>query len=156
MENIDVDLVKPIYQKYKESPYPEDRDSKRKQEVISFKSDAIQSSSSLQVEIPKLVEGICMVPNTFNLILKLESTNTKAWFLNNTNRLLCKDLKIYFAGQKVYDNPFEHLFRIYEDLWLHSWERNRMQDFGIMSENMRKLLANDDSADSAAAVMLIF
>jgi hypothetical protein len=39
---------------------------------------------------------------------------------------------------------------VYEDLWLPSWERARMEEFGIMNENMRKILSDDDTADKTA------
>jgi hypothetical protein len=77
-----------------DTPFHEDKSTRRKHEVITYKTDNIHSSSSLRIEIPRLSENICMIPNTLNLIVKLESTNTKAWFLNNIGKLLCKRLQI--------------------------------------------------------------
>ena len=50
-----------------------------------------------------------------------------------------------YAGEIVYDNTGESILNVYKDLWLSENERNDMVEFGVCSENLRKLISKDDS-----------
>ncbi len=51
----------------------------------------------------------------------------------------------------VYDNNLESLIMVYKDLWLPDERREDMNEYGIASENLRKLMSGDDSADANVA-----
>ena len=92
---------------------------------------------------------MCLVPDTFFLTAKFKSKNTKSWFLNNLGRLLVKQLQVMVGSREAcYTNDQESLYSMYKDLWLPAHQRNNMADVGIMNENTRKLMSDDDSADN--------
>ena len=78
-----------------------------------------------------------------------ENTNTKSWFKNNLGRLLCKELQIRIGSSPVYDNKLENLVMVYKDLWLPDERREDMSEYGIATENLRKLMSGDDSASTS-------
>ena len=78
-----------------------------------------------------------------------ENTNTKSWFKNNLGRLLCKELQIRIGSSPVYDNKLENLIMVYKDLWLPDERREDMSEYGIATENLRKLMSRDDSASTS-------
>ena len=53
-----------------------------------------------------------------------------------------------FAGEVVYDNNRESLIMVYKDLWQSDKQRKDMSEYGIASENLRKLISGDDNASS--------
>ena len=91
---------------------------------------------------------MCLIPDTFFLTPKFKSKNTKSWFLNNLGRLLVKQLQVMVGSREAcYTNDQESLYSVYKDLWLPEEQRKNMVDVGIMNENTRKLISEDDSAD---------
>lgn len=87
----------------------------------------------------------------FFLTAKFKSSNTKSWFLNNLGKLLVNSLEVTVSGKVVYDNTHESIYSVYKDLWLPDKKRTNMVDVGIMNENTRKLMSNDDSGDKSVA-----
>ncbi len=69
------------------------------------------------------------------------------WFKNNLGRLLCRDLQMRINSSTVYDNNLESLIMVYRDLWLPDERREDMSEYGIASENLRKLMSGDDRAN---------
>ncbi len=51
--------------------------------------------------------------------------------------------------RSVYDNNRESLIMVYKDLWLSDKCRKDMSEYGIVSENLRKLMSGDDSASAS-------
>ncbi len=88
-------------------------------------------------------------PNTIGLSVTLENANDKSFFKNNIGRLLCEKLLVTFAVEVVYDNNRESLIMVYKDLWLSYICRKDMSEYGIPSENIRKLMSGDDSASTS-------
>ena len=64
---------------------------------------------------------------------------------NNLGRLLCKELQIRIGLSPVYEN----LVIVYKDLWLPDEQRADMSEYGIATENLRKLMSGDDSASTS-------
>jgi hypothetical protein len=122
-------------------------DGKRAVVEITF-IPGINSKSEATIDIPKLRPNVLIDPNTICLSATLVNTNTKSWFKNNIGRLLCERLVVRFAGNVMYDNLYENLFMIYKDLWLSDKCREDMSEYGIASENLRKLMSGDDSAST--------
>ena len=53
------------------------------------------------------------------------------------------------SREACYTNDQESLYSVYKDLWLPEDQTNNMADVGIMNENTRKIMSEDDSADKA-------
>ena len=59
--------------------------------------------------------------------------------------MLQKRLAVRLAGETVYDNSGENIYEVYKDLWMSNSQRLDMVEYGIASENLRKLISKDDS-----------
>ena len=117
---------------------------------VTFNPSVIHPGESVYIYIPTLGANMCLVPDIFFLTAKFKSKNTKSWFLNNLGRLFVKQLQVMAGSREAcYTNDQESLYSIYKDLWLPSDQRNNRADVGIMNENTRKLMSEDDSADKA-------
>ena len=128
-----------------------DKDGRGKRcsiEASLLKTEAVPEDV-YAVSIPALNANECIVPGTLALSLKFNNSNTKSWFLNNLVRLLLDRLSIKVQGVEVYQNTSESLLEVYKDLWRSIVDRTNRQDFGIASENARKLISKDDSADKS-------
>ena len=86
-----------------------------------------------------------MIPGSFHLLFDFKVSNTKTHFKNNLSRLLQKRLQIRLPGETVYDNNGESLYSVYKDLYKTKSQRNNMIEYGIGSQNLRKLVSKDDS-----------
>ena len=115
---------------------------------VTFNPNIINPGEAVYISAPTLGMNMCLVPDTFFLTAKFKSKNTKSWFLNNLGRLLVKQLQVSVGNREAsYTNEQESLYSVYKDLWLPVHQRNNMADVGIMNENTRKLMSDDDSAD---------
>ena len=140
----DVSKLLPTYRKLQTSPLI----GKRTMINISIDQSKISSSSNVNVTFPKLSPNVCVNPDSIYISVLFENTNTKSWFKNNLGRLLCKELQIRIGSSPVYDNKLENMIMVYKDLWLSDVERSDMSEYGIGSENLRKLMSGDDSTAS--------
>ena len=100
-------------------------------------------------KIPNLSPNDVIIPDTMNLIFEFTNSNTKSWFKNNLNRILCKELTVQIGGKNVYYNEGEGFFETYKDLWKNEAERKGMSEYGIANENIHKLMSGDDSATTS-------
>ena len=117
---------------------------------VTFNPSVIKPGESIFIPVPKLEVNRCLVPDTFFLTAKFKSKNTKSWFLNNLGRLLVKQLQVMVGSREAcYTNVQESMYFVYKDLWLPEEQRKNMMDVGIMNENTRKLISEDDSADNS-------
>ena len=121
----------------------------RTRHVVTLNRSKINPEEDLYIDIPKLNPNLCLVPDSLRLVFDFKNSNTKSWFLNNLGKLLKKRLVIKFAGEIVYDNTGESLLEIYKDLWKPEYERGDMVEYGIGTENLRKLISKDDSGASS-------
>ncbi len=137
-------ILLPTYQQYHRSQV----DGKRTVVEITF-TPKINPESEATITIPKLRPNMLIDPNTICLSVTLENANDKSFFKNNIGRLLCEKLLVTFAGEVVYDNNHESLIMVYKDLWLSDKCRKDMSEYGIASENLRKLMSGDDSASTS-------
>ncbi len=62
---------------------------------------------------------------------------------------MCKELQVRIGSMPVYDNKLENLIMVYKDLWLPDERREDMSEYGIATENLRKLMSGDDSASTS-------
>ncbi len=142
--NSDSNKLLPTYRRFYKTPV------KGKRTVISIALDQpkISAKSNVNLTFPKLSENVCVNPDSIYISALFENTNTKSWFKNNLGRLLCDELQIRVGSEPVYDNKKESLIMVYKDLWLPD-DRRDMSEYGIGSENLRKLMSGDDSASSS-------
>ena len=90
-----------------------------------------------------------MVPDSLMLQFDFKNANAKSWFFNNLSKLLCERFVVKYAGGVVYNNTGESVLNVYKDLRKSEDERNYMIEFGIGSENLRKLISKDDLGASS-------
>ncbi len=143
--NSDSNKLLPTYKRLYKTPV------KGKRTVISIALDQpkISAKSNVNLTFPRLSQNVCVDPNSIYISALLENANTKSWFKNNLGRLLCDELQIRIGSEPVYDNKKESLVMVYKDLWLPDERREDMSEYGIASENLRKLMSGDDSASSS-------
>ena len=135
----------PEFSRYKDAKIT----GKRLFTEVTFNPSVINHGESVYISAPTLGANMCLVPDTFFLIAKFKSKNTKSWFLNNLGRLLVKELQVMVGSREAcYTNVQESMYSVYKDLWLPEEQRKNM-DVGIMNENTRKLVSGDDSADKS-------
>ena len=135
----------PAYRRFYKTPV------KGKRTVISIALDQskISAKSNVNITFPKLSENVCVNPNSIYVSALFENVNDKSWFKNNLGRLLCDELQIRIGSESVYDNKKESLIMVYKDLWLPDERRDDMSEYGIASENLRKLMSGSDDASSS-------
>ena len=141
MNTYSENILLPTYQKYHRSQV----DGKRTVVEITFLTK-INPESEATITVPRLKPNLLIDPNTICLSATLEN---KSFFKNNIGRLLCEKLLVTFTGEVVYDNNRESLTMVYKDLWLSDKCRKDMSEYGIASENLRKLMSGDDSASAS-------
>ena len=107
---------------------------------ITLNPSSINPGETLFVNIPKLAEGIVVLPNSvalvFNLSVAGHASNT---LVNNVARNLMTSFKVKFGGEILQDTQRYDLFQTYNDLFLTKQEREGRLKQGISSPNMRKL-----------------
>ncbi len=135
----------PTYRKLRKAPF----EGKRKVINICMDQTKISSSSNVNFTFPRLSPNVCVNPDNIYISVLLENTNTKSWFKNNLGKLLCKELQIRIGLSSVYDNKMENAIEVYRDLWLPDKERDDMSEYGIGSENLRKLMSGSDDASAS-------
>ena len=114
-------------------------------QVVTMNPNKASPGEKLYIDIPKLKQDRCLVPGSLHLLFDLKVSNTKSHFLNNLSELLQKQLQITLSGETGYDNTEESLYSVHKDLYLSKSQRENMIEYGIGSENLRKLISKDDS-----------
>ena len=143
--NYDSNKLLPAYKRFYKTPV------KGKRTVISIALDQskISSESNVNITFPKLSENVCVNPDSIYVSALFENTNDKSWFKNNLGKLLCKELQIRVGSSSVYDNKMENMIEVYKDPWLSDERREDMSEYGIASENLRKLMSGSDDASAS-------
>ncbi len=135
----------PTYRRFYKTPVK----GKRTVIRITLNQPRISAKSNVNLTFPKLSENVCVNPNSIYISALLENADTKSWFKNNIGRLLCDDLQIKIGSKLVYENTKESLIMVYKDLWLPDDRREDMSEYGIASENLRKLMSGSDDASTS-------
>ena len=143
--NSDSNKLLPTYRRFYKTPVK----GKRTVISIALAQPKISSNSNVNLTFPKLSENVCINPNSIYISALLENANNKSWFKNNIGRLLCNELQIRIGSESVYDNKKEGLIMVYKDLWLPDERREDMSEYGIASENLRKLMSGSDDASTS-------
>ena len=117
----------------------------RTRHVVTFDRTKASPEEYLYINTPKLKPDCCLVPGSFHLLFDFKVSNTKTSFLNNLSKLLQNNLHIKVGRETVYENNKESFYSLYKDLYKTNSERNNMIEYGIASQNLRKLISKDDS-----------
>ena len=97
----------------------------------------------MYVNIPKLAEGIVIVPGSVGLLLNLSvAGHANNTLVNNVGRNLVTSIKVKFGGEILQDTQRYDLLQTYNDFFLTEEEREDRLKQGISSLNIRKLHAN--------------
>ena len=123
----------------------------RTRHVITFNPNKANPGEVIYIDTPKLRPDVCLVPDSLNLMFDFKNANDKSWFHNNLSKLLTKELAVKMAGEVVFSNTGESIMEVYKDLWKTSKERDNMVEYGIGSENLRKLISKDDTGASSGS-----
>ena len=123
----------------------------RTRHVFTFNPNKANPGEVIYIDTPKLKPDVCLVPGSLNLMFDCKNANDKSWFHNNLSKLLTKELTVKMAGEVVFNNTGESIIEVYKDLWKTSKERDNMIEYGIGSENLRKLISKDDTAASSGS-----
>ena len=108
--------------------------------TLTLNPTVIGEKDTLNIKVPKLEDGSCLIPSSLKPTAKLKSKNTKSWFLNNISALLQRDVKVRFGKMDVYHNLQESEYLLYKDLWATEKNRKARVDEGIANENTRTLI----------------
>ena len=117
----------------------------RTRHVVTMNPNKASPGEEFYIDIPKLKPDSCLVLGSLHLIFDFKVSNTKSSFLNNLSNLLQNRYQIRLAGETVYDNNGESLFNIHKDLNKSNSQRDNRIEYGIGSQNLRKLISKDDS-----------
>ena len=117
----------------------------RTRHVVTMNPNKASPGEELYIDMPKLKPDSCLVPGSMHLLFDLKIYNTKTHFLNNLSRLVQKQLHIRLASETVYDNNGESIYGVHKDLYKLKNQRANMIEYGITSENLRKLISKENS-----------
>ncbi|PFX32995.1 hypothetical protein AWC38_SpisGene2097 [Stylophora pistillata] len=110
---------------------------------VTFNPKSPSPGEVLRVPVPKLDNGVVLVPGSLALIFNLTvSEHANNFFVNNVSRALVDRLTLKFAGEIVQDTDGYDLFKLWEDLFLTKNERANMFREGIQSEDLSKIKCN--------------
>ena len=110
---------------------------------ITLNPSSVNPGETLYVNIPKLKEGVVIVPGSvallFNLNVMGHANNT---LVNNVGKNLVTNIKVKFGGEVLEDTQRYDLLQTYNDLFPSKEDREDRLQQGISSVNMRKLRTN--------------
>ena len=110
---------------------------------ITLNPSSINPGETLYLNIPKLAEGIVIVPNSVALVFNLSvAGHANSTLVNNVARNLLTSFKVKFGGEILQDTQRYDLLQTYNDLFLTKEEKDDRLKQGISSVNVRKLRTN--------------
>ncbi|PFX15107.1 Bystin [Stylophora pistillata] len=94
---------------------------------VTFNPNSASPGKVLRVPVPKLDNGVVLVPGSLALVFNLEvAGHANNFLVNNVARALVDRLTLKFAGEIVQDTDGYDLFKLWEDLFLTENERANM------------------------------
>ena len=86
---------------------------------VTFHPNRASPSEVLGIPVPKLGDGVVLVPGSLSLIFDLAvSGHANDYIVNNVARALVVRLTVKFAGEFAQDTDGYDLFKLCEDLFL--------------------------------------
>ena len=97
---------------------------------VTFNRNKASPGEILHIPIPKLDDGVILVPGTLALILFV-SGHANNFLVNNVARALVDRFTVKFAGEILQDTNGYDLIKLYEDLFLTEKEKASRISEGI-------------------------
>ena len=130
---------RPTYENKTSNALKADKDSHR----VTFNPNKTSPGETLYVSVPKLDDGVVLVPGSLALVFNLGvSGQAKNFLVNNASRALVSQLVVKFAGEKLQETKECDIYKLYEDLLLPKVQRANMFLKGIQSEDLCKIRLN--------------
>ena len=126
---------------------------------ITLTPSSVNPGETLYVNIPKIKEGVVIVPGSVGLLFNLNvAGHANNTLVNNVGRNLVTALKVDFGGEVLQTIERYDLLQTFNDLILSKEDREDRLQQGISSVNMRKLRTNagDKVTTDAGEVGLAF
>ena len=98
----------------------------------------------LHVTVPKLAQEVVMVQGSLALVFDIDLAGEHAnnYLVQNVSRALVSRLMVTFGGTPVQDTNEYDIYKIFDDLFLSSYERDEMLMEGIQSTKLCKIRSN--------------
>ena len=107
---------------------------------VTFNTNKTSPGEILHIPVPKLGDGVVLVPGTLALIFDLTvSGHANNFLVNNVARALVDRFTVKFTGEILQDTNGYDLIKLYEDLFLTEKERAGRISEGIQSEDLSKI-----------------
>ena len=125
----------------------------RKVHRVTFNPSKASPGETLHISVPKLDDGVILVPGSLALVFNLTVTGHAHNFLvNNVSRALVNRMTVKFAGEILQDTDGYDLIMLYEDLFLTEKERASRIAEGIQSEDLSKIRCNAGDKKTSGVV----
>ena len=119
---------------------------------VTFRPNRASPSEVLRVPVPKLGDGVVLVPGSLSLIFDLAvSGHANDYIVKNVARALVDRLTVKFAGEIAQDTDGYDLFKLCEDPFLTENERTSMFREGIQSDDLSKIRCNAEDEKKSGA-----
>ena len=119
---------------------------------VTFSPNKASPGETLRVAVPKLEDGVVLVPDSLALLFNLVVSGHINNFLISVSRALFLSLRVTFAGEELqYTNAFD-LYKLFEDLFLPKAQRENMYLEGIQSEDLCKIRSNSGDKKTSGVV----
>ena len=119
---------------------------------VTLHPNRASPSEVLRVPVPKLGDGVVLVPGSLSLIFDLAvSGHANDYIVKNVARALVDRLTVKFAGEIAQDTDGYDLFKLCEDLFLTENERTSMFREGIQSDDLSKIRCNAEDEKKSGA-----
>ncbi|KAL9953137.1 hypothetical protein ACROYT_G040500 [Oculina patagonica] len=110
---------------------------------VTFNPNKASPEEILRVAVPKLEEGVVLVPGSLDLVFNLTVSGEPNNFLvNNVTQALVSRMVVKFAGETLQDTNAYDVYKLFEDLFLPVEKRSNMFLEGIQSEDLCKIRSN--------------
>ena len=110
---------------------------------ITFNPSEANPGETLYVSVPKLAENEVIVAGSlalvFNINLKVTGAHANNYLVQNVSRALVDKFTVKFAATTVQDTDSYSIYKIFEDLFLSTDERENMLREGIQSDDLNKI-----------------
>ena len=117
----------------------------------TFNPNKASPGETLNIAVPKLAEGVVLVPGSFALVFDLVvSRHADNFLVNNVACVLVSRLVVKFAGEILQDTNAFDIYKLYKDLFLPKAQRAHMVLKGIQSDSLCKIRSNAGDKGSDA------
>ena len=130
---------------------------------IAFNPSTANPGDVLYVTVPKLAQDVVMVPGSLSLLFDIDLTggHVNNYLVQNVSRALVSRLTVTFGGTPVQDTNGYDIYKIFDDLFLSTYERDEMLMEGIQSVKLCKIRSNSGDkatieADSENKIETVF